>query len=605
MAPAPAPQPAGEAIAREILRPGRRHPVVVVSQNRQFPEAVIDARSLERDLNGIAAVYVIDDTAAHGLPGRLPSQADVYGNAARVYEPRALADGRPPRFPPRVAFDRRSAWDAGGKAIDDARACAAPKDSPSAAGGPRTVDATVHGFLQGGQHALARTAEGSLATIDADRTVPGIPLDWYLSPGQRVTGKVLPGGQIDISSMLLGHRLSLVYPPGSTVLALARNVTAAAAELTLFPGTAWTVPAPDGIAAEGEVVCALYTHDRGAVRLSLTDAADEPTAEAPPLVADGPPWLVLGRSLHPSAPEPEGPAAEAAPPADPAGSTVPGTDGSSGPAPGPDEDPTAQDGVTDGPLPGSPEAGTGPARQQAQADPRPAAPGPAGARPGPAPLPRPGTVHVAPSAEDLEEGQTRLAAELRHVLQEGAELRRQLDIAQDEIRHLRAEAAGLRKKLKAQARAAAPRTGLFADPLDGLRHEIYTTWASYLGPFDKDRYPAPSGYSIGPELPGTLDALQDPADREKALETIVDLLVHRVERQRTMAIKPLLSTKRRQHQRWDGALAWRVRIENRTAAALRLHYWALPDGSVELWTVNSHDDYPRSTADSGPALLVG
>jgi hypothetical protein len=42
----------------------------------------------------------------------------------------------------------------------------------------------------------------------------------------------------------------------------------------------------------------------------------------------------------------------------------------------------------------------------------------------------------------------------------------------------------------------------------------------------------------------------------------------------------------------DGAKAFRVDLESSTAAARRLHYWKLPDGSVEFHSVNLHDDYP-------------
>ena len=43
--------------------------------------------------------------------------------------------------------------------------------------------------------------------------------------------------------------------------------------------------------------------------------------------------------------------------------------------------------------------------------------------------------------------------------------------------------------------------------------------------------------------------------------------------------------------RWfDGATARRCRVEGNVAAALRLHYWVLPDGSVELASINTHDN---------------
>jgi hypothetical protein len=43
-------------------------------------------------------------------------------------------------------------------------------------------------------------------------------------------------------------------------------------------------------------------------------------------------------------------------------------------------------------------------------------------------------------------------------------------------------------------------------------------------------------------------------------------------------------------QRSDGATAHRCAIERNTPAARRVHYWVLPDGSIELASVNVHDD---------------
>ena len=43
--------------------------------------------------------------------------------------------------------------------------------------------------------------------------------------------------------------------------------------------------------------------------------------------------------------------------------------------------------------------------------------------------------------------------------------------------------------------------------------------------------------------------------------------------------------------RWfDGATARRCRVEGNVAAALRLHYWVLLDGSLELASINTHDN---------------
>lgn len=47
-------------------------------------------------------------------------------------------------------------------------------------------------------------------------------------------------------------------------------------------------------------------------------------------------------------------------------------------------------------------------------------------------------------------------------------------------------------------------------------------------------------------------------------------------------------------ERADGAKAWRCSLQANTPAARRLHFWRLPDGSVELANVVYHDDFSIS-----------
>jgi hypothetical protein len=46
-----------------------------------------------------------------------------------------------------------------------------------------------------------------------------------------------------------------------------------------------------------------------------------------------------------------------------------------------------------------------------------------------------------------------------------------------------------------------------------------------------------------------------------------------------------------QVKRGDGARCFRAAIERNVAAARRLHFWRLPDGTVELSRIVVHDDY--------------
>ena len=43
-------------------------------------------------------------------------------------------------------------------------------------------------------------------------------------------------------------------------------------------------------------------------------------------------------------------------------------------------------------------------------------------------------------------------------------------------------------------------------------------------------------------------------------------------------------------RREDGAKAWRCSVTDRTPQALRLHWWVLPDGSIEFVSITNHDD---------------
>ena len=63
---------------------------------------------------------------------------------------------------------------------------------------------------------------------------------------------------------------------------------------------------------------------------------------------------------------------------------------------------------------------------------------------------------------------------------------------------------------------------------------------------------------------------------------------------KTFAVHPLRAARSAgspQKVRADGARAFRVSLQSRTAAARRLHYWELGDGRVELARIGYHDDF--------------
>ncbi len=82
--------------------------------------------------------------------------------------------------------------------------------------------------------------------------------------------------------------------------------------------------------------------------------------------------------------------------------------------------------------------------------------------------------------------------------------------------------------------------------------------------------------------------------RAKSLRACADVIVAAPELLKARVDHPLrvggCGTKPVRIRSLDGAIARRCRVEGKVAAALRLHYWLLPDGSIELASVNTHED---------------
>lgn len=594
-----------KAIAGEVLDAGRVRPIVVVTVDDRYPACAIDATWIMNQLDGLADVHILTKGSLHDFSSLLPAGADVYGNAVRVYEPMIFKTKSESRFRAHPAFGADQAMRAMKGAVNDALACARwpsqpvhPKALPLTQALPLQTTAIVRGFMQEATAALAVGPLGELFTIYGESTIPGVRLDWLLGSGDEISGAVAPSSStLDIRSSLMTHRLAQTYKHGQTVLALAQNVKAKSLELTLFPGSTWTIPTENGtedssqsnpLASEGEVVCALFYRENGAVRLSLAMADSDSVIAAPPLLVGGKPWLVLGRNLTNME------ASET--------SRLPQTSILSEPAEvgtkdlaeeSSDDPPSSGVGleyslgvVTSGEADRTSSLLSSPVHGQSSLRPEDIS---SSAKPS---LLSQGIGRVG---IEIELKQTQRDLVLEH--KENVELRHQLDQALEKNRSLKLDNDGLKKRLREAATAAVTSSidrPLFLDPKEALRHEIYSVWATYIPGEEKSRYPAPESFEIGDQLADSLDRCTDASTREKALQTIVDLLVERQERQRIMVKKPLRTgsqASKPQLMRWDGASAWRVRVENHTPQALRLHYWLRPDKTVELSKVDKHDAF--------------
>lgn len=134
----------------------------------------------------------------------------------------------------------------------------------------------------------------------------------------------------------------------------------------------------------------------------------------------------------------------------------------------------------------------------------------------------------------------------------------------------------------------------FSAPDDQLKEEIRLSWVRNVDAPAKADHPL--RYSFGPGFLASVEKTvrADESARRKLSEVLAWVAAgyeertsrHHAYRAGTGGGAPQIV------RHTDGAKAFRVNLETNTAAARRLHYWKLPDGSVEFHSVNLHDDFP-------------
>lgn len=134
----------------------------------------------------------------------------------------------------------------------------------------------------------------------------------------------------------------------------------------------------------------------------------------------------------------------------------------------------------------------------------------------------------------------------------------------------------------------------FTDPADQLDLEIRVAWAQNVDAADKADHPLRFSYG-----PGFLESVVGTVQSTEALRWKLPSTLawaasgyeERLTRRHAYRTTEAGGSPQRVRGR-DGAKAFRADLETNTAAARRLHYWKLPDGTVEFHSVNVHDDFP-------------
>ena len=580
----------GRDLAHRLMAAGRTKPAAVISWHPGQRDNRIDVDYIAREVGDLAEVFLLENgPESYAFGDCLPAGAEVFGNAARVYaeDLRWMKDVHRSRL--RMARDRSAADRAAEDIIDDVLSLVtvAPAKAAPVRTAPRRVQGTVKAFASAGSRAIIELGDGSCCTIQREHVVPPVRLDWMLDIGQSVEGDLNEEDKtLDINGLKISPRLAALYRPGDLVLALAEQVCANSAKLTLYPGSSWSVEqarissnpldAADSLMTEGEVVVARFLHENGAVVLSLLDVdEDADVAPAPALLTGGTPWLRAGRHLT------EQPAS---------GRTFPSEDAEDAGAAGTRAAAADQDSSTVTALAPKPSAALMATQLQLEAERRKvaalqelvAAASQAGAE----------LVSLQRAQDDL-----RLELQAEQQIAEGARVAMEASAAR--LAGVQAELLEL-KAYKRRTQAALKRSlvtgsdGLFATDDERLRHDVYLAWVRNVPASDKTRQALPLEWKAGPEFAASLYRFTDPGVVAKALKATVEVLIGAADRNPAREVHALRAASggdTAQLVRADGSRCFRAAVEQKVAAARRLHYWKLPNGTVELSRVVVHDDF--------------
>lgn len=577
----PVPQPLvhqldGAALARELMDPARGKTIVVVSYAAGDPLR-LDAGVLARRLGSEAQVYEIaNGPQTRQLENGLPPRLHIFGVGARVYPHGQQWTLRVP--PPHLA---RHNWQL--NKISDflelevlaAQHFSAPQAVPAPLA--TVTQAHVLGFPSQDRALVELLPGGRQALIRSEDLLPGVPLNWLVRKGQRLDGFLDPRGHVlNVRGLLLPQPSPItVYRQGDVALARVKSVSPTQAIVELWPGqealigiesiSSNELDSARDLLTEDEVVRVRVLYESGAVRLSMLDVDDdEPAVPAPALLRGGPPWLDADR--------PYASFLTAPPPAAPAGPGVAACeDGSAGPA--------------EPPPPGASSAKRRTALQSTQMQLEAARHTIAELMAGQ--KRRGATDKLARSLQD------QLAQERDRSLQLSREVNdanHQMATLKEDLAKTKASLVSLRQKMRsASSRTEEVQEVLFTDRGEQFTFELLQLWARVVPAAEKAT--APLGSFTASEQFLDSWARLTGAQRNKTLRAVVDLVAERQ--------GPLRKREPHLLRQNEGAHAaptlrgedvcMRLYVEQGTAGALRLHYWKLRSGGVELHEVVRHD----------------
>ncbi|WP_349826727.1 hypothetical protein [Brevibacterium litoralis] len=564
-----------EALAREVLA-SRDAPIVVIS-TKEDGSFAFDPQYIARELSGTAEVV----TLRTGDPSKrfqelLPARTQVFNGAARSYPADFGSDPRAERSPLRFP------WAHPDDLIDDALRQYSGDDGPGGTEPSRTwASGKVLLVGDGTEGTAAQLDSGDMVAVNVDLLDPGLSLRDALVVGDRVHGWV--SGR-DLSPEQAEVDLSW-FDDGAVHLARVTKVTEKRAWVSLHPtlddivmrrrhvfgesgaddDSTEEVPVATVLIRGDVIACRVRRDDKGEVSVTLHDVGDEePRRPAPPIVADGGPWL---REEH----------------------RVPRTELSEDQEGSNTAEPAVSTETRPDSVPADMASVVADFDDSAIIDQLTAL--------------RREVLQMSVAITRLSRENTGSdSAVVRSAQVEVEKLRVDLRDSEDSRGRLQArvtELQGAARARKSAARATVARVprserrDRWPDSGRWIRHEILLAWVETVQAAEKSRFPLPEDYRVGTDFVGSLEILDD-GQFDKVMRTVVHVLTGRAKDIAGIELHRLRSGPGGEDapvvRSSDGARSWRAAVEQNTSAARRLHYWELDGGVIELSRVVLHDD---------------
>lgn len=294
-----------------LLDRQRREPWCVISLPAKSNEPLFDPTVVAEQTNGVCQVWVLETGfQSYELASNLPAGCEVFGGSARVYPPGLEWTTDPSRAKRRYSDPSPQAITVQTeRLISDIQSAAFfaglfEKRSKTT----KQSRGIVKQFFANGETAVIQLEDGTLTSISAELTVPGISLEALMDIGQQVIGDF----DTDLKTFLLPiasiteQDLLRHFSHGTVTQGRVKTADRRTAQIEIFPNYCVNMKREDVSSnpkdrldlffTPGDVIEVRVLRDpQGKLALRMWDIDDdEPIEPAMPIFPGGKPWLGAG-----------------------------------------------------------------------------------------------------------------------------------------------------------------------------------------------------------------------------------------------------------------------------------------------------------------------